>query len=94
MDLKTVVRASPDQLASAMPNGEVALLNLPQEKYYGLNPTGAQVWQWLQEPTMVSMLVEKMVAAYDVGADECRRDVLELLDGLQKAGLIVARPGE
>ena len=61
IDLGCVVRAAPEQLAAGV-GDEVALLSLSEGRYYGLNSTGARVWELLREPIRVRDLLGRMLA--------------------------------
>jgi hypothetical protein len=81
---------SPDVVFRALPDGGV--LFCPRtEEYFGLNVTGAFVWEHLRP---VCDSVEDLVAAFqrrfpDAPDGAARQDVLDLLNDLTSAGLIV-----
>jgi len=68
--------------------GEAAILNLADGIYYGLNEVGAAVWKMLQEPRTVDQICLGVMDQFDVDAERCERDVLELLRDLRSRGLI------
>jgi hypothetical protein len=90
--LDTVVVAAPDHLASAV-GEEVVVLGLNTGVYYGLNRSGARLWQKLQAPVKVGALHAALVAAYEVDPDTARQDLLRLLEELRAADLIAVCPG-
>jgi len=77
--LQSIVRVSADQVSSDL-NGEAAILNLKTGTYYGLDPVGATVWKFMEQPRSVDSIREAMLARYDVDADRCEIDLLELLE--------------
>lgn len=87
IDLVKWVQAAPGPLAAAV-GDELALLSLPQGRYYGLNATGAQIWRWLEQPCRVSELLERLLAHYQVEPSVGQSDLLELLGRLADSGLI------
>jgi hypothetical protein len=93
MDWNAVVAAAPDQVSNAV-GDEVAILSLTRGTYFGLNATGARVWGLLQSPIRVRDLCDQLLEAYDVDADVCRTDLINLLEELARAGLIHVQPGE
>ena len=55
---------------------------------YTLNEVGARVWQMIEGGARVSQMVEALSHEYDVMADQAARDVVELLDSMEAAGLV------
>ena len=71
--------------------GESVLLDLRSQKYFGLNPVGTRTWQLLQETGDVSAIRARLLAEYEVAADQLERDLDELLERLLRAGLVEER---
>lgn len=67
------------------------LLQMEDEIYFGLNEVGTKVWQLLPpECTSLDDLCARLGASYpDIGAEQIRVDVLELLDQLREQKLLV-----
>ncbi|PYS48142.1 MAG: hypothetical protein DMF68_14055 [Acidobacteria bacterium] len=55
---------------------------------YTLNEVGARVWQMIDPSRSVNQIVETISDEYDVARAEAARDVVELLDSMESAGLI------
>ncbi len=87
MDPSTVVKRSDNQ-AFCVLDDEVALLNLDRAHYFGLNDTGAHIWQSLERPRSIADLCDDVLAHFEVAPDVCRQDVLDFLAKMQEAGLI------
>ena len=87
INLKTFVRAAPETLVANVDN-EIALLSLPAGRYFGLNMTGACVWELIQQPITVETLLSGMLQRFDVEESVCQCDLLELLERMTAAGLI------
>jgi len=82
-----MVRAADSQVSSRL-GDEVAILELDRGVYYGLNRSGASLWDALQKPIAVSALHASMIAEYEVDNATAREDLLRLLEHLRAAGLI------
>ncbi len=68
------------------------LLHTEEEVYYGLNAVAVRVWQLLPEFRDLGELCARLGTEYpDVAPAELRADVTELLDALERAGLVVPR---
>ncbi|HEX5726407.1 MAG TPA: PqqD family protein [Longimicrobiaceae bacterium] len=80
------------QQVSCEVGGEVVILNLADEVYYGLDAVGARVWQLIQEPRTVEEVRDAIVAEYEVEPAVAERDLRALLDELASRRLIEVRP--
>jgi hypothetical protein len=87
LSVGSIVSVSPKQVSSDLA-GEVAILNLGDGVYYGLDEIGAFIWKQIQQPRQVSDVRDALLEEYDVDAEECERDLLHLLGELQQRGLI------
>jgi hypothetical protein len=66
----------------------MVILNLRTGVYYGLDEVGARIWSLMQEPIRLTAIRESILAEYDVTADDCERDLLDLVAKLDAEGLI------
>ena len=92
IDAASVVVAARDQV-SAEVEGEVVILNLADEVYYGLDEVGARVWSLLAEPRTVAELRDSIVADFEVDAATAERDLLDLLREMAERRLVEVRAG-
>ncbi len=67
---------------------EMVLLNLESEQYFALNEVGAHIVTHLTEKPLEEAFAT-LEREYEVDPDVLRRDVVELIDGLLGAGLLV-----
>lgn len=81
------VKAAPDQVCSDL-NGEAVILNFSSGTYYGLNETGAFVWNLIQEPKTVEQLRVALLNEYEVEPAICDQDLRSLLQELAQQNLI------
>jgi hypothetical protein len=87
IDESSVVVAA-DHQTSAEVDGESVILDLEEGIYYGLNPVGARIWSEIQKPTTVGEITTAITAEYDVDSEQCREDVISLLQDLHENDLI------
>jgi len=71
--------------------GEVAILDLKGDLYYGLDEVGARIWELIQEPRTVAEVEGILLSEYEVEPDRCRRDLIALLQKLAQEELIEVR---
>jgi hypothetical protein len=90
LSVHSVVSASPDQVSCPL-DDESAILNLKNSVYYGMNAVGTRVWNLLQKPRSVRELRDALLEEYDVEAERCERDLLDLLEKMRVEGLIEVR---
>ncbi|NTV99669.1 MAG: lasso peptide biosynthesis PqqD family chaperone [Oscillochloris sp.] len=88
--LGSSVVVSADQIASDLA-GEAVILNLKNGIYYGLDQVGARIWSLIQAPCSPQAISAVLIEEYDVAPEQCRQDVLDLLQHLAGEGLIEVR---
>ncbi len=86
----SIVRATRDHVACSL-GDESAILNMKNSVYYGLNPVGTRVWNLVQEPRIVGDIRDTLLDEYEVEAQQCERDLLDLLEKMREQGLIEVR---
>lgn len=90
----TSIVAGKDHISSDV-EGETVILDLRNGVYYGLDAVGTRIWTLIAEPRTVGQVCEAIQAEYDVGREECERDVLRLVGELADIDLIeVAGAGD
>jgi Coenzyme PQQ synthesis protein D (PqqD) len=82
-----MIVASDDVLAGEF-EAEAVMLDLRSGVYYGLEGTGARIWQLLRSPMSLAALRDTLVAEYDVEPQRCAADLRELLEALARHGLV------
>ena len=87
VSLKQVVAAVNEQVSSDL-GGEAVILSLKPGIYFGVNETGAFVWNLIQQPISLEEIKDRILKEFEVEADRCERDLLELIDQLKDKGLI------
>ena len=80
----------PDQVYLREVNGQMVLLNLETEQYYGLDEVGAVIVNRLVELPR-DAAIDALLGDFDVDADTLRRDVDNLVADLLDVGLLEPR---
>jgi len=62
--------------------GEFVLLQVSSGRYFGLNETGVQVWQRIQNPMPFESLIEDIFNHYQADRLAIARDVANLVENL------------
>src|ERR1700722_14889304 len=88
---RTRVVASRGQLSTRL-SGEAVILGLRDSIYYGLDGTGARIWELVQQPAAVSDVAAVVSREYDVDEPRATVDVLALANDLLARGLLEVVP--
>lgn len=88
---QSIVVKSTEQLSCSL-GEESAILNLKNCVYYTLDPVGSHIWNFLQEPRSIGKLRDSLLEAYDVDAEHCERNLLDLLEKMRAEELVELRP--
>ena len=67
---------------------ESVLLNLDNERYYGLDDVGTRMFSVLTSSDSVQSAWESLVDEYDVDREVLRQDLVTLIDRLLEQGLV------
>lgn len=90
LTVTSIVGVTRDHVACSL-GDEAAILNLKNTTYYGLNPVGTRVWNLVQQSRCVSEIRDALLEEYDVEAEQCEQDLLDLLENMREQGLIEVR---
>jgi hypothetical protein len=77
-----------DDCLSTVVDGESVLLHMGNEKYYGFNEVGTQIWEFSQDPRTIDEICEHVMQSYDVDEGRCLADVRELVTELIELDLV------
>ena len=69
-------------------SGEMVLLDLASESYFGLDEIGARIWGLLGEDKNQGQILDVLLREYEVDRKTLEGDLAELLGELLEAGLI------
>ena len=86
----SIIVAAKDQVSCDL-GGEMAILNLRNGVYYGLDTVGARIWNLIQKPTTANEVRDTLLIEYDVETERCWQDLLELLQKLAAEELVEIR---
>ena len=85
--LSTIVSRNDEPVAVEVDRSMV-MMSIDQGMYYGLEGTGPRIWTLLEQPRSVSYLCDALMNEFEVGAEECRRQVIDFLEELRRSQLI------
>ena len=88
----SVLAVSPNQVSADLStdsSGAVVILGLKDGMYFELSEVGARIWHLIQQPRSVQAIVATLLDEYDVPAEQCESDVLDLAREMLERGLVV-----
>ena len=85
--MNQTMQVLPDVLSQEV-SGETVLLDLNNEKYFGLNGVGTRIWQLLQEQNNLDKIYDILLDEYEVEAGQLKQDFDDIINQLIEAGLI------
>ena len=88
MDPLKTYHKNPEVVTTELEDGAI-LLNLNTKYYYNLNETGLSIWQALDESGDPEKIAKKLTDAYDINRNQASAYLNELLEDLEKEGLII-----
>lgn len=80
----------PHDVACANVEDGAVILHMGTKRYFSLNETGAEIWRLLEEDVPLAEIPERLSEAFDVGVDEARAAVSELVATLLEKQLLSA----
>jgi hypothetical protein len=75
--LDTKLARNPNLTTAAL-DGEVVMLSLETNRYYGLNSVGSRIWEILAQPMTLAAVCDILLQEYTVTRAQCEREVIAL----------------
>ncbi|GIM28732.1 hypothetical protein CPJCM30710_13980 [Clostridium polyendosporum] len=72
-------------------DGEKAMMDLDNGRYFILNEVGSSIWDIISEPCSVREIVSHLMKEYDVDAATCEHSTLKFLEELNNAEFITIK---
>lgn len=87
LELRTRVHRIQDVLETEI-DDQTVMMDIEQGTYFGLDPTGSQIWALLAEPMVISDLCDRLTEEFDVSREQCEQQVMNFLGSLLDRGLL------
>ena len=69
-------------------DGEMVLLDMESENYFGLDEVGTAIWQAMQEKETLREVFEVLKEQYEVEAEVLENDLSDFVEKLVESGLV------
>ena len=86
-----MVRRQGDWL-SAKVGDELVMMSAEKGNYIGLSEVGVRIWELIEAPQELEMVIEKLQQEYDVPPETCRAEVDAFLKELVTHGAVALDP--
>jgi hypothetical protein len=73
-------------------DGEMVLLDMESENYFGLDEVGTAIWQAMQEHVTLQEVFDALLEQYDVDAEVLEKDLSDFVGKLVESGLVEVTP--
>ncbi len=87
---ETKLSKSPSILSSKV-DDEIILLSIKGSEYLGLNDIATRIWEILDKEISLGQLIDTLTSEYDIDAETCERETMELIDSLCTEELIILK---
>jgi len=87
MDLTKKIKFADTVFAQEV-DGEMVLLDMNSENYFGLDAVGTDIWQAIREHKNMEKVLETLLEQYDVEEEVLKKDLLVFVQRLEESGLI------
>ena len=69
-------------------DGEMVLLDMESENYFGLDEVGTAIWQAMQDKETLQAVLEVLLDQYEVEAEMLENDLVDFVGKLVESGLV------
>ena len=77
-----------DKVVGCEIDGEIVLLHLDTGTYFGLNPVGAEIWNFVRDERSIEEIRDHLLSLYNVTPSRCESEVKALVGKLASQGLV------
>lgn len=87
LTLTQQIAIEPDVLVQEL-GGELVLLNLATEEYFGLDDVGNAMWAALKESASLQVAYDRLLDRYDVAPEQLKQDFFNLIEQFVEHDLV------
>lgn len=70
-------------------NGSTVMMDIETGKYYNLGEIGGYIWELLESPMKITILIDKLTKEFNVSREQCEKDTIPFLNSLVERGLLL-----
>lgn len=87
LDENTAIIRKNEVIFSEM-DGELVMMDLEKNSYFGLNAVGKEIWELLTEAKTINGLCATLMQKYDVELERCKQDVTAMVNKMVEVGIV------
>ena len=80
--LETTVQRNTENLLTSIIGDEIVMMDVEGGNYIGLNKIGRIIWDQMDQPILVKILIENLTMRFNVTQEICLADTLEYLQNM------------
>ncbi len=88
IDNNTILKRNPELISTDV-DGEKVMMSIENGEYFGLDSVGSRIWELIENPIKVEVLVNLLIDEFDVSKEQCEVDTLEFLNELMEKKLLI-----
>ena len=88
IDLNSIVSHREDIDTTDL-DGEKVMMDLEKGHYFMLNGVGSDIWDLIENPISIKMIIEELMKQYEVSYGECEKEVKDFLHNMHHANLVM-----
>jgi len=73
-------------------DGEMVLLDMNIENYFGLDEIGTDIWKTVEDKKVIQDVYETLLEEFDVEEEVLKKDLIDFIKELESSGLIEVKP--
>ena len=85
----SIVKRNSQQAFSKIDN-EIVMLNISEGEYLTLNEVASRIWELIENPIAVNLIVKELLKEYDIDESICQQDTLLCLRDFQDKGILIS----
>ena len=92
LSLQSLIGRGAEHVETRM-GDQTLMMSVEHGRYYSVDATAHRIWDLIEHPVSIGAVIETLTAEYEVGADECERQVKAFVGELIANGLAVEHEG-
>ena len=88
LELAHKIKRSETILGSDLKDG-IVMMDIEEGNYYGMDAPGSRIWELAEVPISVGEICQTLEKEYEIGAEQCRNEVLVFVNELIQRKIVV-----